>query len=312
MKSCGKRLLVLTAALFFIAATAALGHENKPETWNELWQSWVWEPGILLPLLLSGFVYVRGLHRFWTRGKIGRGIQVWEACCFGAGWLALLVALVSPLHPWGRVLFSAHMTQHEILMLVAAPLLILGRPLLAFLKALPGTWAHRLAKAAKVTWWQTFWRALTYPFLAWLIHALVLWLWHAPSLFQATLDHELIHALQHSSFLGSALLFWWAVMHGRQRLIGYGLSVLYMFTTALHSGLLGVLITLCRHLIYSSYAETTQTWGLSPLEDQQLGGLIMWIPAGLVYVIAGLALFAGWLREAELRRERLELAELAP
>ncbi|PYK35494.1 MAG: cytochrome c oxidase assembly protein, partial [Verrucomicrobia bacterium] len=132
--------------------------------------------------------------------------------------------------------------------------------------------------------------------------------WHAPALFEATLENESIHALQHASFLFSALLFWWAVIHGRKRALGFGLAVLYMFTTALHSGLLGALLTFANSVWYPGYAERTAAWGLTPLEDQQIGGLIMWIPAGLVYIAAGLALFAGWLRESEMRARTFELA----
>jgi cytochrome c oxidase assembly factor CtaG len=126
-------------------------------------------------------------------------------------------------------------------------------------------------------------------------------------LFQATLESEFVHTLQHLSFLLSALLFWWALIHGRRGLMGYGAAVLYMFTTSIHSGVLGALITFSSSVWYPAYAATTSSWGLTPLEDQQLGGLIMWIPAGLVYIFAGLALFAGWLRESErraLNRER--------
>jgi cytochrome c oxidase assembly factor CtaG len=129
----------------------------------------------------------------------------------------------------------------------------------------------------------------------------VLWSWHAPALFQATLASEFVHALQHASFLFSALLFWWAVIHGRQRALGFGLAVLYMFTTALHSGLLGALLTFAKSVWYPVYSDQTRAWGLTPLEDQQIGGLIMWVPAGLVYITAALALFAGWLRESEAR-----------
>ena len=106
---------------------------------------------------------------------------------------------------------------------------------------------------------------------------------------------------QHLSFFISALLFWWALIHGPQGAMGYGAAVLYLFTTSVHSGVLGALITLAGSVWYPSYVGLTSSWGLTPLEDQQLGGLIMWIPAGLVYVVAGLALFAGWLREADVR-----------
>jgi putative membrane protein len=193
------------------------------------------------------------------------------------------------------------MTQHEVLMLVAAPLLVLGRPVIPFLWALPVSWAREVGGWGKVAVVQTIWRAITNPFVAWTIHAVALWVWHIPSLFEATLESEWVHTLQHLSFLFSALLFWWALVHGRQGLMGYGAGVLYMFTTSMHSGLLGALITFAGSVWYPAYLKTTQSWGLTPLEDQQLGGLIMWIPAGLVYIVAGLALFAGWLRESERR-----------
>src|SRR5437868_8834822 len=160
------------------------------------------------------------------------------------------------------------MTQHEILMLVAAPLLVLGRPLVPFLWALPRGWAKQLARWSKGNVWSSSWHGLTNPFVAWVLHAVVLWTWHIPVLFQATLQSEWVHALQHASFLVSALLFWWAVIHGRQRALGFGLAVLYMFTTALHSGLLGALLTFANSLWYPAYADRTKAWGLTPLEDQ--------------------------------------------
>src|SRR6185369_9418238 len=114
---------------------------------------------------------------------------------------ALFVALVSPLHAWGSVLFSAHMTQHEVLMLVAAPLLVLGRPLIAFLWALPLNWSRRLGNIAKIPAINRLWRALTIPLVAWLVHAVALWVWHIPALFDATLHSETVHTFQHLSFL---------------------------------------------------------------------------------------------------------------
>jgi putative membrane protein len=275
--------------------------EGVPHDFHDLWRTWGWEPLSIAGLAVSGWLYARGLRRLWRDAGAGRGVRRWEAACYAAGWFALFVALVSPLHPWGAVLFSAHMTQHEVLMLVAAPLLVLGRPLVVFLKALPSAWAATLARASNTAGWQRVWRLLSNAFVAWLIHAVVLWVWHIPSLFQATLTSEFVHALQHTSFLGSALLFWWAVMDDRRSAMGYGAAVLFLFTTALHSGLLGILLTFARSVWYPAYSATTGSWGLTPLEDQQLGGLIMWIPAGVVYIIAGVALLAGWLRQSERR-----------
>jgi cytochrome c oxidase assembly factor CtaG len=170
--------------------------------------------------------------------------------------------------------------------------------MIPFLWAFPKTTARHLSAWTKATPWQRLWRAITAPFVAWLIHAVVLWGWHVPFLFQSTLESEWIHAAQHASFFGSALLFWWAILHGRERAAGSGAAVLYLFTTALHSSLLGALLTFARSVWYPVYNGTTLSWGLTPLEDQQLGGLIMWVPAGVVYIVAALALFAGILRES--------------
>jgi cytochrome c oxidase assembly factor CtaG len=231
---------------------------------------------------------------------------MWEAIWFAGGWLALMIALVSPMHAWGRVLFSAHMTQHEVLMLVAAPLLVLGRPVVVFLWAFPVNWSRRIGNIGKLRWFSSTWRFLTIPLVAWLVHAIALWIWHVPLLFDAVLQKEWVHTLQHISFLASALLFWWDLIHGPQGAMGYGAAVLYLFTTSIHSGALGALLTVAGTVWYPSYIGLTSSWGLTPLEDQQLGGLIMWIPAGLVYLIAGLALFVGWLREADVRAVKRE------
>jgi cytochrome c oxidase assembly factor CtaG len=296
--------------VFLAAANVALAHETGPHDFNELRTSWAFEPGVVIPLLLAGWLYLRGFRRL--RRASPNALGGIELSCYIAGWLTLVVALVSPLHPWGSVLFSAHMTQHELLMLVAAPLLVLGRPMIPFLWALPRSAAREVSGWATAGWRRVLWAFITAPFVAWLIHAVVLWTWHLPVLFQATLENEFVHALQHASFLFSALLFWWAVLHGRQRALGFGAAVLYMFTTALHSGLLGALLTFAGGVWYPIYSGTTAPWGLTPLEDQQLGGLIMWIPAGVVYIIAGLALFAGWLRESEVRARSMELLNPEP
>jgi len=282
-----------------------------PRNWGELWHTWGWEPVSWLALILTAYLYIAGLRRIRRASRTGGGVKRWEAACFALGWAALFVALVSPLHPWGQVLMSAHMTQHEILMLVAAPLMVLGRPLVVFMSAIPTAWARALAQASNVPWWRTTWGVLCAPLVAWLIHAVALWAWHVPDLFDATLRSERVHFLQHASFFLTALVFWWALMTSRSAVMSYGVALLYMFTTAMHTQVLGALMTFSKTVWYPTYLHTTQSWGLEPLEDQQLGGLIMWIPAGLVYVIAALALLAGWLRESERRVARYEAQHLA-
>jgi putative membrane protein len=298
--------LVLLLVIVLVLGQDVFAHELEtagPQNAHELLRAWSFAPGVVIPLLLSAILYVGGAMRLRRAAPtVNRKIDMF---CFVGGWLALVIALVSPIHPWGSVLFSVHMTQHEILMLIAAPLLVLGRPIVPFLWALPKPASVSLASWSKKRVWSHTWRTISNPFVAWTIHAIVLWSWHIPALFQATLESEFVHALQHASFLFSALLFWWAVIHGRRRALGFGLAVLYMFTTALHSGLLGALITFANRVWYPAYIDRTAAWGLTPLEDQQIGGLVMWVPAGLIYIVAGLALFTGWLRESEKRAPQL-------
>jgi len=304
--------IVFALLLLVIGSATVCGHELQvtgPQTPGELLRAWTFEPGVVIPIVASGLLYGLGIVRL--RRASPKSLHRSDIVYFALGWCALVIALVSPIHAWGSVLFSAHMTQHELLMLVAAPLLVLGRPIVPFLWSLPRSWALTLARFSKLNAWERTWRSISNPVVAWIIHAVVLWAWHLPFLFQATLENESIHALQHASFLFSALLFWWAVVHGRRRALGFGLAVLYMFTTALHSGLLGALLTFANTLWYPAYAQRTAAWGLTPLEDQQLGGLVMWVPAGLVYIAAGLALFAGWLRESEIRARSTPVEQLS-
>jgi cytochrome c oxidase assembly factor CtaG len=288
------RRATVLPALFVGAHACCLAHEGEPLAPHDLWSAWSWEPAIVLPILLSGMLYFVGVRRLWRGDGRDRGVRKWEAVCFASGWLVLVIALISPLHPMGEVLFSAHMVQHELLMLAAAPLLVLGRPLLPFLWSLPISWRRALGAAGNTRPFRLTWRFLSAPLTAWFLHAVALWGWHAPSLFQATLENETVHALQHISFLGSALLFSWAIVDGGR--MGLGGAILYVFTTAVHSSILGALLTFGRTLWYPLYGTSAAAWGLTPLEDQQLGGLIMWVPAGVVYLVAGLLLVRAWAR----------------
>jgi putative membrane protein len=206
------------------------------------------------------------------------------------------------------------MVQHELLISIGAPLLVLGRPLIPFLWALPLAWRRTIGAWSQhggVTW---PWGLVSKPASAFVLHGAALWGWHLPRFYQATLTSELLHSLQHLSFLLTALLFWWTVFTARGGELRRGGAVFYLFATLLQTGALGALLTFSRTLWYPAYATTVGAWGLTPLEDQQLGGLIMWIPGGLAYVAAALVLFGQWLAESErrsVRRERLVSAPAA-
>ena len=255
---------------------------------------WSWEPFVIALLLLTGVLYAIGVRRM-------RGIRRWQIAAFAAGWLALILALVSPLDTLGGILFSAHMAQHEMLIIVAAPLLVMGRPLVAFLWALPARWRERAGHFFQRRAIARAWQWTSGALVVTIVHALALWVWHIPSWYEATLRNDGIHALQHISFLLTATMFWWSLMHGRYGRLGYGAAVVYVFATTGHSGALGALITFAPHLWYPIYADRTAAWGLDAIEDQQLAGLIMWIPAGVLFTVLGIALFAAWLGEAERR-----------
>ena len=271
---------------------------------QDLWRAWTFEPVVIVLLLVSAGLYARGIARLWAASERGSGVQIWRVLCFAAGLFALVIALVSPLHALGSALFTAHMAQHEVLISIAAPLLILGRPVVPFLWAFPRDYRRSLGELAGIPGARRAWKLVATPSVAFGLHAIALWAWHLPVLYQATLTNELLHSLQHTSFILSALLFWWTILGATRGGLARGRAILYLFLTALQTGALGALLTFATSLWYPAYAATTRAWGLSPLDDQQLGGLIMWIPGSIAYLIAALVLFAGWLRESEKRAYR--------
>jgi putative membrane protein len=246
-------------------------------------------------LLISGLLYAGGLLRLWPHVH-ARAQLWWRALAFVAGWSTLVAALLSPLDRAAGGSFAWHMVQHETLMLIAAPLLVIGRALPTFLWALPHRARLTVGLATKAGWLRGSWNTLTSPLSAWLLHAAALWLWHAPVLFNAAVTNPTVHDWQHASFLVTALIFWHALFHKSAR-ARHGMALLYLFTTTIHTGVLGALLTFAGRPWYSTLdAGLREASALTALEDQQLGGLIMWVPGSMVYVAAALWLAARWLR----------------
>lgn len=249
--------------------------------------AWNADPWVIACLSAVALLYACGLRRLWRNAGHGAGVPVRRTMYFAFGLSTLAIALLSPVDTLGTELFSVHMMQHELLMLVAAPLIIAGRPLAVFIWAFHAKGRQRIKRMVKARTIHRPWHVLSQPFPAWSLHAIILWAWHFPSLFQASLADDVVHAVQHFSFLASALLFWSSLI-GPQSRLRYGSAVVYLLTTAIHTGVLGALLTFSSNPWYPAYAETTGHWGLTALEDQQLGGLIMWVPAGFVFVLAGI------------------------
>jgi cytochrome c oxidase assembly factor CtaG len=264
---------------------------------NSVSELWNLDPVAIGSLLLFAGLYISGLRHMPK--KIRR-----DAGWFFSGWIALVIALISPIHRLGGWLFSVHMIQHEMLMVAAAPLLILGRPGIVALRALPTGAARGLMHGLEKAGWIELWETITRPGLAWLIHGFALWIWHVPAFFELTFSHVWIHALQHLSFFGSALLFWYSLFRDRREESRFAAGILSLFTTAIHTSVLGALITFSPKPLYPSYIARAPYWGFSALQDQQLGGMIMWVPAGIVYIVSALYLLHGWLRTNNRETDR--------
>lgn len=288
------------ALLLALAGTGtALAHGDQaaalsPQNW---WSAWNWNVPLLALLAATGWRYTQGVLSLWRRAGVGRGVRVWQAVTFWIGLELLFIALVSPLDPLGETLLSAHMVQHMVLMLGAAPLLTLGAPPVALAWAVPRAWRREVGR-----WWHRrvglrgLWALANRPLVAWGAFAGVLWGWHVPALYEASLHSDTVHILMHASFLAASLLFWWvALQPGARKSHWRGGAVLFIFTTSVHSGLLGALMTFSSAVWYPEYVPLIAPWGLAPLEDQQLAGLIMWVVGGMIFTIPALAVLWQWL-----------------
>jgi len=258
-------------------------------TWRLLTTAWDGEPSVLIGCTALVAVYVA-----LTRRRPPR-----RAGCFFAGVAVLLVAQCSPLDALGDTyLFSAHMIQHLLLLLIVPPLLILGIP--AWLVA---RWlASPRVRAVE--------RALRRPAVAWLLGIGAMYLWHLPALYDAALAHTGIHIGEHLCFLATGVIFWWPVCaplpESRYAPLA---AMLYLFTAAVGSSMLGIILTFASPGLYPAYLHPVDTrgflplirdsWGVSPAVDQQFGGLLMWVPGGLVYLCAIIGTFARWQGEAD-------------
>lgn len=252
--------------------------------------AWTFDPWIVLPLAAALLVYGVGYLRLRRRTGRSTVTRSWQTASFVVGWLSLAGALVSPLHALGEQRFTFHMIEHEVVIVIAAPLWVLSRPLGVWLWGLPSRWRLALAHAFKHPTAQWSWNAVMRH--ATVLHGLAIWLWHVPPLFDAAVSNVVLHRLQHLSFFATALLFWWAIIRPPR----LGTAVGSLFATMFHTGFLGALIVLTPRVLYTVQTAHAPAWGLTPLEDQQLAGLIMWVPPQLPYAIAALTAAVYWIR----------------
>lgn len=252
------------------------------------------DPVVVLSLTALAWSYARGTLALWRVAGRDRGVRSWQAAAFAGGLVVVAIALISPLDALAEALFSAHMAQHLVLMSVAAPLLALGAPQLSLLWSVQRGSRVALGRLVLRLHWL---RVLSGLPVAFGLHSLALWLWHAPPLYEGALRNGLLHAFEHLVLLGTGFVFWSAAFNGLARSgRTLGASVLYVFALGAQCTGLGALITLSARPWYSFYAATTVAWGLSALDDQALAGALMWVPAGMLYLGFTLLLLGAWLR----------------
>jgi len=297
------RLLTRTFAAAFICSAPALVLFASPAAAagsGQLSQlTWNWEPWVLTSLALALFGYLCGVRRLDRVARL-RVFGGTRCVAFAAGVVTLFVALVSPLDALDDQLFSAHMVQHLLLMMVAAPLLVWGRPAMAWLWAFPLPARRAIGRVWVRTGLHDGVHDLMSPLVVWMLCSAVLWFWHVPGPYGWALASESVHTLEHFCFFVTALMFWSLVLEpfGPRRL-DYGSTLLFVATLGVQNGLLGALLTFAGRPLYVAYLPTTAAWGFTPLEDQQLAGLIMWIPASLIHLTTLGVLFVAWMHTAE-------------
>lgn len=263
---------------------------------------WTFDPWITVPLTLLALLHAMGSLRLLSRSRRGRAELIRRGRLFWLGWVMLTFALVTPLHAAGERSFFLHMVEHEILMLLATPFIVLGEPITVLLWAFPAVARRRLGGFGATVGSSTLWQAVSGPVGATLVQAVALWLWHAPALFNWALENDGWHIGQHLSFIVSALLFWNAML-GRRGARGSrpgqsALAALCLFVTSLIGGALGALMAVSESPWYAAYDRMGEApFGISAAEDQQLAGLVMWVPGGMVHALAALLVVASLLRE---------------
>jgi putative membrane protein len=285
-------LIALAGFLAAACSQSASAHEGGGGVWGI-------EPWILVLMLASLSGYAVGMRNRWRAAHRHSALYA-DAIAFGAGMLSMALVLGGPVERWTDDSFAAHMVQHEVLMLVSAPLLVLGRPLATWAWAFPPNRRHALRLLAGRPHLDAAWRVVTGVTGATLLQLVAVWGWHVPHLFDLALRVPYVHVLQHSTFLLSSLCFWWATTRrGQMRTLGFKLVAL--FVTMVVTGALGALLTFAPSVWYATYASAHSPFGLSALEEQQLGGLIMWIPGGMVYLVGAAFMVAKALGKHERR-----------
>jgi putative membrane protein len=260
---------------------------------------WNFEPSVILGLLTVSGAYLYAIGPLRLRYGWGDAVPRARVAAFFIGIVVLGFALLSPLDVVGdRYLFSAHMVQHMLLTMAAPPLLLLGTPGWLLRPLLRRDPVLRIA------------RFLTFPAIAFALFNADFWLWHLPSLFDLTLRNSAVHILEHLTFIATAVLAWFPILSPLPELprLPRPAQLLYLFLSCQPMVVLGALLTFASQPLYAPYVAAPRLFGISAASDQQLGGLIMWIPGNFVYILAMSIVFFLWIEEQGRDADRADLA----
>jgi putative membrane protein len=294
-------------------ASTVLAHGIAPDPRNglDLLLAWQLEAHVLLPLLGAALLYR------WAVGVVRRAhpdnpVPRYRVVAWYLGLFVLLVALASPIATYDTTLFAAHMVQHLLMVMVAAPLLAIGAPITLLLRVASPEARQRYILPilhSRVV------RVLAFPVIAWVLFAAVMWASHFSSLFDAALDNGFIHLFEHALYLGAALLFWWPVVGADPSpwRLPHPARVAYLFLGMPQSSFLGLAIFSAPEPLYTHYVTLQRSWGPTPITDQQWAGGLMWAGGDAAFLIAMIVALWIWLRAEEragkLADEKLDREE---
>lgn len=269
---------------------------------DAVWRTWTFDPVVVAGLVGAALAYARGAARLRRRGA--RGPSARRAASFWGGLSALGIALVSPLDAAAGALFSFHMVQHLLLVVVAAPLLVAARPVRTLVAGLPAASRSVAVRQGSAMARSGSARALRRPAVAWTVATLVLWAWHTPTLYTAGVENPPIHALEHASFLVTSMVVWSVALRRSRATAGALGRALFLSAWALQSALLGALLLFGSTPLFPVHGEGPASWGLTPLQDQQLAGALMWIPPSAVSLAVAAGILVGSFRAMDDRARR--------
>lgn len=276
-----------------------LAHAGAPTAPHDVASAWTLDPAVVAVLLAGAWTYAVGWRRLRGTTAGRQALPRWRAWAFAGAVGSVVVALVSPLDAVAEALFGAHMFQHLLLTLALPPLLVLARPLLVGGAALRRS-TRRALHAARASVPLRGWTSIRWAAAAAVAHTVTLWAWHVPVLYEAALGHDLVHAAEHTTLVAGALPLWWLVADARGRHANAA-GVFALFAGVLQSGALASVFTFAERIWYPLHAAGAAGWGLSPFDDQQLAGGLMWFPGGAAYIAGGAVVFLRWLAADERR-----------